>query len=108
MTITKQDLIDLGCDPDHVDDWFIIRKDKGSKCLTGTAWLKITNQIDLAKLTIPQGVEACCEFEWRGFRADWYANKVTQGKGLRVAQIQPMTKREVVRESLRDINNTNW
>jgi len=111
MKITKQDLIDMNCDPEHVDDWFDIRKDKRAPSLTGTAWKKIVNQIELAGLTIAQGIEACCEYEWRGFRADWYANKLRQlaSESSNIHLIDDAkSRKEGVRTALRNINGTDW
>jgi len=107
MNITKQALIDMGCDPEHVDDWLAVRKSKGAKFLTGTAWKEILKQIGMANLTIPEGVHASAKFEWRGFRADWYAKKVGQGLGV-ASTVEPKTNREAVAQSLRDIHDTNW
>lgn len=111
ITVTKQDLIELGCDPDHVSDWFKIRKDKRAPSLTGTAWNAITKQIELAGITIPEAIEACCEFEWRGFRAEWYRNKRvapanTFGKVMQ--QDSAKDRKEAVRVALRNVNDTSW
>ena len=99
MTITKQDLIDLGCDADHVDDWFQTRKDKRAPKVTQSILKGIIKQADLAGVTLPKAIEISAENGWRGFKADWMANLGSN--------VQKQNK-AVVSESLRDIYNTNW
>ena len=99
MTITKQDLIDLGCDPDHVDDWFQTRKDKRAPKVTQSILKGIIKQADLAGVTLPKAIEISAENGWRGFKADWMVNLGSN--------VQKHNK-AIVSESLRDIHNTNW
>lgn len=111
MKITKDDLINMGCNPDHVDDWFQIRKEKRAPSLTSTAWERIANQFAKAGLTIPEGVEACGQYEWRGFQAEWYFNKVGRPVSM-PNNIHPIDdarqRKEGVRAALRDIQGTDW
>ena len=100
MKITKQDLIELGHDPELIDDWFIIRKSKRAPDLTGRAWQTIKNQATQCGLNEFQTVQVMVDNEWRGFKADWYT-KINP-----VMNVQ--TQKQAVRHSLRDIGNTDW
>ena len=99
MTITKEDLVFMGCDPDHVDDWFQARKDKRAPKLTQTALKAIIKQADLAGITLPKATEMCAEEGWRGFKAEWLANQTSS---------MIKAQKQTVRQSLREIGNTDW
>ena len=99
MTITKEDLIQMGCDPDHVDDWFQARKDKRAPKLTQSALKAIIKQAELAGVTLAKAIEISAEEGWRGFKAQWLNNQAGQDQ---------KAKKLTVRESLRDIHNTDW
>ena len=99
MTITKEDLVCMGCDPEHVDDWFQARKDKRAPKLTQTALKGIIKQADLAGVTLPQAIEISAEEGWRGFKAQWLDNRT---------QADQKAKKQTVRDSLRNIHDTDW
>ena len=99
MTITKQDLIELGCEPEHVEDWLQTRKDKRAPKLTQTALKAIVKQADLAGVSLAEAIEISAEEGWRGFKAEWLSNRTNQVQ---------KAKKQGVRESLRDIHNTDW
>ena len=97
--ITKQDLIDLGCEPEHAEDWLQTRKDKRAPKLTQTALKAIVKQADIAGMTLAEAIQMAAENGWRGFKAEWVQNQAQQ-----VAKVQKQT----VRARLRDITNTDW
>jgi hypothetical protein len=101
MTITKQDLIDLGCDSDHVDDWFTIRKAK-KKPLTETALKLMRTEAGKAGLTLPQAVQKCAEEGWLGFKAFYIKTPV------KMTVLAPESDRTRVRDKMRDITDTDW
>ena len=84
MKITKQDLIGMGCDPDHVEDWFEIRKAK-KKPFTGTALKRMMTESTKAGLTLPAAVQRCAEEGWIGFKAD-YVKVVTGSNGILIRE----------------------
>lgn len=99
MKITKQDLIELGHDPEVVEDWFIIRKDKRAPSLTQRAWNSIKKQAMMCGLDEFEIVKVMADNEWRGFKAEWLQNQQAQ---------QQKAQKQVVRQSLRNIHDTNW
>ena len=98
MTITKQDLIDLGCDPDYLDDWIAYRKQK-KKPITQSVIKRMTTEAGKAGITLADAVEICAGEPWVGFKASYIAN---QNKNVQ------QQNKAIVSESLRDIHNTNW
>ena len=101
MNITPQDLISMGCDPIHVEDWFAIRKAK-KKPLTETALKRMGTEANKAGLVISEAVQKCAEEGWLGFKAEYMP------KPQVVRTFATQTDKQRVSESLRDIGNTNW
>ena len=107
MKITKQDLIDMNCDPEHIDDWFAIRAAK-KKPLTSTAVKRMQTEAEKAGLTLAQAVQKCAEEGWLGFKAEYMPKpsfNAFNGSGF---VSEPKTNKQAVRESLRNINGTDW
>jgi DNA-binding transcriptional ArsR family regulator len=73
----KKELLNLGIDPDLVDDWLLIRKRKKA-VNTKTAFKAIKNQIEKTEnefnLTKNQILEIVVSNDWKGFKADWIKN----------------------------------
>ena len=111
MKITKDDLINMGCNPEHVDDWFQIRKDKRAPSLTGTALKAIVNQAELAGITLAEAIQVSAENGWRGFKAEWYLN-TSRHPVSAPSSIHPIddarSRKEGVRAALRNIHGTDW
>ncbi len=99
MNIKPEELVNMGCDPSHVADWYQTRKDKRAPKLTQTALRGIIKQAELAGMTLAQAVQMCAEEGWRGFKAEWVNNQQRQ---------QQKTNRSAVATAMRDINNTDW
>ena len=57
------------------DDWLIVRKGKGAKSLTETAWTRFTNQVEKAGWGLEQAISHCCLKNWVSFEADWVEKK---------------------------------
>lgn len=56
-------------------DYLEVRKAKRAGKLTPTAIKGLQREAGKAGITLEQAIEACCEFGWQGFRADWYADR---------------------------------
>lgn len=96
--MTKDDLINMGCDPQEVEDWLAVRKLK-KKPLTQTAVKRMKTEAEKAGMTLPEAVGECAANGWLGFKAEYVSNQ---------QQAQRRVQKATVAESLRDINNTDW
>lgn len=105
MTITKQDLIDLGCEPEDVNDWFAYRKLKRKPEPTQRGIKAMLTECEKAGITLPEAVKMCADNEWIGFKASYMPKHQF---GLVTAPTQPQNNKQAVRASLRDITNTDW
>jgi uncharacterized protein YdaU (DUF1376 family) len=75
----KKKATSVAC-PDSVNqqvwnDWLIVRKGKGAKSLTETAWTRFINQVEKAGWGLEQAISHCCLKNWVSFEADWVAPK---------------------------------
>jgi hypothetical protein len=82
--------------PSNVDqqvwsDWLIVRKGKGAKTLTETAWTRFTNQVEKAGWGLEQAISHCCLKNWVSFEADWVAPKQAFANKFDVAHITTPT-----------------
>lgn len=100
MKITKQDLIDMGCDPDYVEDWLEFRKLK-KKPVTSSVIKRMTTEATKAGITLADAVQMCAEHPWIGFKAEYMPTP-------RNANGQPLTPRQQMATALRNIHDTNW
>lgn len=66
----KTELKNLGADPDLIADWLAVRKTKKA-ANTKTAFNAFVREVGLAKYTINQALNVCCEKSWQGFKAEW-------------------------------------
>jgi hypothetical protein len=87
----KKKATDVAC-PSNVDqqvwnDWLIVRKGKGAKSLTETAWTRFTNQVEKAGWGLEQAISHCCLKNWVSFEADWVAPKQTFANKYDVAHV---------------------
>lgn len=94
MNITKTELISMGCDPEHAEDWLSVRKTK-KKPLTRTALKRMISEAEKAGITLAQAVQICAEEAWLGFKAEYIANRQKQ-------------QRESVSLAMRNIYDTSW
>lgn len=65
-----------GVPDDLLRDYLALRKTKKAGPLTGTALAGLQREAGKAGLTLAQAITACCEFDWRGFNAKWYAERI--------------------------------
>ena len=65
------DLVAEGVDRQHAADWLIVRKGKGAKSLTRTAWDAVKAEAEKAGITPAEAVKTAAERTWQGFRASW-------------------------------------
>lgn len=64
--------------PDEVtqqvwDDYLKVRKAKKAPAMTATAMAGMQREVDAAGIDLQKAFEICCERNWVGFKADWYA-----------------------------------
>jgi len=66
-----------GVPPPLLADYLEVRKGKRAGKITQTVIDGLQREADKAGISIEDAVKACCEFGWQGFRADWYAGRVS-------------------------------
>ena len=85
MNYAKEHLIELGADPELVDDWFLVRKTKKATN-TKTAMKRFNLQVERSSYSIDQILEICCEKSWSGFNhewiSDWKKDELVSCKGV--------------------------
>ena len=94
----KKSLLDLGVPPEYVDEWLLIRKSK--KAVNTEMALKVlTDEANKAGIMVADAVRMCCENQWRGFKAEYYANLIRSmarredtGGGGRLRSTEEMQK----------------
>lgn len=64
-----------GVSPELFADYMAVRRDKKAKTFTATAAKGLIRSAAEAGISVQRAVEACCEYSWIGFRADWYAER---------------------------------
>lgn len=64
------ELVKLGANPAHVDDWM-----KTRKTATETAFNGFIEQVGISGLTVSEAVKIAAESGWQGFKAEWVANR---------------------------------
>ena len=103
MKITKEDLVSMGCDPEHVEDWFEVRKAK-RKPLTETALKRMVTEATKAGLTLRDAVEKCAEEGWLGFKASYVS-----AQHFNAFNVDPeKTKKQAKVDAMRNIHDTDW
>lgn len=85
-SVSVSDLIGEGVDEQHAKDWMRVRKDKGAKTLTLTAWKTVKTEADAAGMTPAQAVKMSAENSWQGFKASWVQVATGRNK-IRVTQL---------------------
>lgn len=73
-------------------DYMEVRRAKKAGKFTATAAAGILREAEVAGVTPERAVQACCEYSWIGFRADWFADRQGQRKGA--AQAEPAWRTE--------------
>lgn len=80
--LTAKDLVAEGIPRQVALDWLVVRKGKGRKSLTPTAWAAVKREADKAGWAVADAVEHAVNSEWAGFRAEWLMSaREQQGKG---------------------------
>ncbi len=69
----KKEVLLLDVDPDTLNDWLIVRKDKKASN-TKTAFNALINQITKSGLHPQQAIKMAASNSWAGFKADWVKN----------------------------------
>lgn len=91
-SLSVDDLVAEGVSERHAIDWMRVRKDKGAKSLTQTAWLLVKTEAAKAGLSPAQAVEMSAANSWQGFKAEWVKPQSTTGPGRHLER--PLTPSE--------------
>lgn len=75
----RQTLIDVGVDPQHVDDWIKVRTAKRAS-FTATALQLLFDECTKHNFPVSEAVKMCAGRSWQGFKYQWYLNEVNNGK----------------------------
>ena len=75
----RQTLIDVGADPQHVDDWIKVRTAKRAS-FTATALQLLFDECTKHNFPVSEAVKMCAGRSWQGFKHQWYLNEVNNGK----------------------------
>lgn len=88
----RQTLIDLGSDPQHVEDWIKVRTAKRAT-FTQTVLQAFFNECAKNNFPIPEAVKICAERSWQGFKYDWVLRDINNGKQATVTASQDRQQR---------------
>lgn len=88
----RQTLIDLGSDPQHVEDWIKVRTAKRAT-FTQTVLQAFFNECTKNNFPIPEAVKICAERSWQGFKYDWVLRDNNNGKQATVTASQDRQER---------------
>lgn len=88
----RQTLIDLGSDPQHVEDWIKVRTAKRAT-FTQTVLQAFFNECTKNNFPIPEAVKICAERSWQGFKYDWVLRENSNGKQTAVTASQDRQER---------------
>lgn len=69
----KDELLNLGADEQHIDDWMQVRKNKKA-ANTKTALEAIIKEANENNYPIAKAVQICAEKGWQGFKFQWVQN----------------------------------
>lgn len=87
--VTLDQLVEMGCDPDHARDWLQVRKKKKSD-LTPTAWKGVEREAAKAGISVAMAVQISAERGWIGFKSDWdWGSNDRQTNGQRSGASRP-------------------
>lgn len=90
----------VGCDalpgvsPALLADYLEVRRAKKAGKFTATAAAGLQREAEKAGVTVERAVQACCEYSWIGFRADWFAERQASKPRLVVAGGEPAWRAE--------------
>lgn len=70
-SVSIADLVAEGVQEQHARDWMRVRKDKGAKTLTPTAWQTVKAEAEKAGMSVGQAVKTAAANSWQGFKASW-------------------------------------
>jgi len=69
----KDELLNIGGEPQLVDDWLQVRKSKKASN-TETALKGFLTQVKLSGKDLNEILKICCDNSWKGFNVSWLAN----------------------------------
>lgn len=84
----KDDLLEVGVDPQTADDWLALRKAKKAT-VTKTAIDGIKREVVLAGISLGSALSLCCERGWAGFKAEWVQGQARTSPGSGNQQLGP-------------------
>lgn len=93
LVVSIDDLVAEGVDRQHAADWLIVRKGKGAKKLTVTAWIAVKAEAEKAGITPAEAVKTAAENTWQGFKAAWMDRAVSVPPGQAVNRQEALEAR---------------
>lgn len=101
----KKELLDLGVDENHLEDWLRVRTAK--KCVfTKTALNSFLLECKKNNFSIPDAVRICAENSWAGFKVEWFNNLKNNQNGKSNTKTQPTINRQT--EDVIRQNSQGW
>lgn len=92
--LSVDDLVSEGVDDQVAKDWLQVRKDKGAKTLTQTAWDGVKAESIKAGLSVSDAVKVAAQNSWQGFKASWLDNSTPQSRPGFVMAEKPLSPAE--------------
>jgi len=92
--LSVDDLVAEGVDTQVAKDWLQVRKDKGAKTLTQTAWDGVKAESIKAGLSVSDAVRVAAQNSWQGFKASWLDNSTPQSRPGFVMAEKPLSPAE--------------
>lgn len=85
-TLKAADLVSMGVDENHANDWLAVRKQKKAP-LTETALNGVIAEAQKAGKTLPEAIQICAENSWQGFKASWLPKADQQSRHVELDKI---------------------
>ena len=92
--LSVDDLVAEGVDTQVAKDWLQVRKDKGAKTLTQTAWDGVKTEAIKAGLSVSDAVKVAAQNSWQGFKASWLDKASPQSRTGFVMAEKPLSPAE--------------
>lgn len=98
----RQTLLDIGADPQHVEDWIKVRTAKRAG-FTATSLQLVFDECTKHNLPVAEAIKICAGRSWQGFKYEWYLKEINNGKQTPVTGNQSRQQRvDEVAEFRRD------
>lgn len=101
----KEELLNIGGEPQLVDDWLLIRKNKKASN-TETALKGFLSQVTISGKSLNEILTLCCNKDWKGFNVSWLANIDNNSKHI-LSDTTTVIGRMNVETARKNANNFN-